>query len=460
MSRSIFHCLPAFSLRGGQGRALLIFTCIIAAGLFSARLNACAMSAVITQSGKSLSEFSLEGKAVDFRAYNDPWDYLSFTMANSTAGSNSDGYGVVAYPLKENDLAQSFSWYKRVNKAADFGRTYYSGPFFEDSLGMAGDLEAFDQALNTINSEDNRIGIVLSHARNATGATLGNHPFTFRYLDRVYSFMHNGYCNNARDFMVNSIRQMNPGNDWFEEHPSNHFADPDPYRWVDTEVLFHYIMSFIVARQGDTLDGLQRAMAKLRHYLLQTNSGVYNFVMSDGEKLYVFRSSPLSGGNSGYRISYKSFAGKFYGIRTQAPQAGDKELRPRELVVFSQDQEPQCCPDFPQYDFPDEPPPQHHAIRNKLDDLVTSVSVYPNPSAGFMRIKIALSAASPVETRIYNLKGEEVWHERTADKPPGIHDFFWNGCDLQGKPLTTGVYLLRIDAGDVTRRGKIVRIKN
>lgn len=456
MNRSRCHGFQVYALLRAQSCALFVF--FLAVGLLPGRIDACSMSAVITQNGQSLDEFPRVGKPADFRAYNDPWDYLSFTMANSTAGSNSDGYGVVAYPLKDSGLEQRLSWYKRVSCSADFGRTYYTGSYFGDNLGPAGETEAFDEALDTIQNHGARIGIVMFHARNATSTTLGNHPFRFEYLNRSYSFMHNGYCNNARDFMINGIREMNA--DWFEEHPSNHFADSDPYRWVDTEVFFHYIMSFIVAREGDTLDGMQRALAKLRPYLLQTSSGVYNFVMSDGEKLYVFRSSPLSGGNSGYRLSYNGFPGKYYGIRTQTPQAGDKELRPRELVVFSENQEPVCYVDFPQYEFPDQPPPPQHALRNKLENLVTQVAISPNPSSGSAQIRIALSTVSPVETRIFNLKGEEVWHERTAEKPPGIYSFSWDGCDLQGRALTAGVYLLRINAGGITRSAKIVRINN
>lgn len=53
-------------------------------GLGQTRLSACAMSALISVNGQALDQFPREGKALDFRDYNDPWDYFGFVMANST----------------------------------------------------------------------------------------------------------------------------------------------------------------------------------------------------------------------------------------------------------------------------------------------------------------------------------------------------------------------------------------
>lgn len=415
------------------------------------------MSALISVNGQALDAFPRQGEAIDFRDYNDPWDYFGFVMANSSSGSNSDGYGVLTY--SNANFPQRQAWYDRVRQSADFGHTYYTGPYFQDSLYTQERLEPLDLALGTALGSSNDVGIALCHARNATGATLGNHPFTFDYLGRTYSFMHNGYSNATREIMISTIRQMNPGYDWFEQHPSNYFGDTDPNRWVDSEVLFHYIMSHIIARGGDTLDGMQRALARIRSYLLNTNSGVYNFVMSDGEKLYVFRSSPLSGPNASYRLSYKSFPGKFYGIRTQAPISGDKELQPRELVVFSHTSEPIRYRDFPQVDFVEDPPITH-ILRNRLDDVIPGLVIRPNPSAGAAQFKLALSESSDVDTKIFNLKGELVWHFRIPDKPPGIFKLDWDGHDLKGKLVAAGVYLVQVNAGGELHTGKIVRIKN
>ena len=363
----------------------------------------------------------------------------------------------MAYSLEQKELSQRQSWYKRVKKSADFGATFYNGAYFEDELPGADRLEAFDQALESVQSGTSHTGIVLCHARNATGPTLGNHPFIFEHLGRTYSFMHNGNCNGARSSMIQSINEMHPGYNWFERHPSNYFGDNDPSHWVDTEVLFYYIMSYVIAQNGNTLDGMQRALAKIRSYLLQTNNGVFNFVLSDGERLYVFRSSPTSGGNASYRLSYKTFRDQFYGIRTQKPQEGDTELLPMELVVFSHDKEPAHYPDFPQYDFGNDPQPVHF-WRNRLEDIAPALIISPNPTGGTTKLKVVLIEAGSVGTKIYNLKGEEVWHERIPHKPPGMITVNWDGRDLNGRLLAAGIYFVRIDAGVFVRFGKIVRL--
>ncbi|MCB5266111.1 MAG: choice-of-anchor D domain-containing protein [Candidatus Cloacimonetes bacterium] len=324
--------------------SLLIF--IILFSVISS-LSACAMSALISVQGHTLADFAQNGLAMNYREYNDPWDYFGFLMANSTATINNDGYGVAAYRDGDPDLLPDSIWFKRVISSGDLGQTYYTGKYLDPDYQNSGwDNDILDLAMNAIKTDANSVAIALCHSRKATGVSLGNHPFWFQHNGKTYTFMHNGHCSSAESYMINRINHMNSGINWFVQNPSNYFNNPDPTQWVDSELLFRYIMCHIIASQDNVLDGLNNALREISTYIDDVSHGVFNFIMSDGSNLYAFRSTPLTGAGSPYKLGYRGFPDQFYAIRTKTPSAGDTELRLQEMVVFSRDQSPKHYPNF------------------------------------------------------------------------------------------------------------------
>ncbi len=412
-------------------------------------LGCCTMTAILAREGFSLDAVPAVGPPQQYWHYDDPWDYLSFLMANSTQSWNNDGYGVVAYSAGETHLGAGHSWYKRVKQSSDFGRVWYTGPYpgLSDSSHSSG-WDVLDTAAAEIRSGQIQPAIVLGHARSASNHTLGNHPFTFTSQGRTFSFMHNGWCGGARNFMIERVNALDP--EWFKRNPSELFRQPDPLQWVDSELLFHYLLCHIAASEYDVMAGLKKGLAGLKYQLEHPQSGVYNFVFCDGARLYLFHNTPTS---SGYKLSYK--AGKaFYAARTLYPAAGDIELKPLELVVLSRDRDPAHFPDFHLW-------PDHtgmaQARRDRIDPA--SLSVSPNPCFGSATIALHGKPGAKVEAWIYDFRGRKVWSSGQAEINMEAAAIVWDGRDEDGTALPAGIYLIRARVGEEFVTGRLVLVK-
>jgi len=79
---------------------------------------------------------------------------------------------------------------------------------------------------------------------------------------------------------------------------------------------------------------------------------------------------------------------------------------------------------------------------------------YPNPFNAGTTLSYELNTAAPVELQIYNLQGGLVNTLVSEHQPAGRYVIGWDGCERNGHPVSTGVYLyqLRTDRQSVTRK--------
>lgn len=79
---------------------------------------------------------------------------------------------------------------------------------------------------------------------------------------------------------------------------------------------------------------------------------------------------------------------------------------------------------------------------------------YPNPFNAGTTLSYELNTAAPVELQIYNLQGGLVNTLVSEHQPAGRYVIGWDGCERNGNPVSTGVYLyqLRTDRQSVTRK--------
>lgn len=81
---------------------------------------------------------------------------------------------------------------------------------------------------------------------------------------------------------------------------------------------------------------------------------------------------------------------------------------------------------------------------------------YPNPFNPETRIRFALPEATYVEITIYNTRGQIIRRLVSQNYPAGEHAIEWDGTDDQsGNPVSSGVYLYRLQAGDFSRVRKM-----
>ena len=84
---------------------------------------------------------------------------------------------------------------------------------------------------------------------------------------------------------------------------------------------------------------------------------------------------------------------------------------------------------------------------------------FPNPFNPATTIEYALPAAGRVHVRVYTASGALVRSLVDAAETAGAHRVGWDGRDDTGASAASGVYLLRVDAGNVSRGRKITLLK-
>ncbi len=94
-----------------------------------------------------------------------------------------------------------------------------------------------------------------------------------------------------------------------------------------------------------------------------------------------------------------------------------------------------------------------------IPEITTLKDVYPNPFNPSTTISYGLDKAASVSIKIYNSRGQIVHSIAEGMKNAGNHNLVWNGNDHSGKSLPTGVYYIRMQAGDKTFNKKAVLMK-
>jgi len=84
---------------------------------------------------------------------------------------------------------------------------------------------------------------------------------------------------------------------------------------------------------------------------------------------------------------------------------------------------------------------------------------YPNPFNPNTIIRYSLPKQSDVNITIYNILGQEVVVLVDKAQPAGYHQVVWEGKNSQGKPVASGIYFYRIEAGEFTDNKKMLLLK-
>jgi hypothetical protein len=84
---------------------------------------------------------------------------------------------------------------------------------------------------------------------------------------------------------------------------------------------------------------------------------------------------------------------------------------------------------------------------------------YPNPFNSTTTIRYALPLPEFVNISIYNILGQEVHKMVGSWQEAGFHTARWDGRDLKGIPVSSGVYIYHIQAGKFMAARKMAIIK-
>ncbi|MDZ4181676.1 MAG: T9SS type A sorting domain-containing protein, partial [Candidatus Cloacimonadaceae bacterium] len=90
---------------------------------------------------------------------------------------------------------------------------------------------------------------------------------------------------------------------------------------------------------------------------------------------------------------------------------------------------------------------------------ILSVLCYPNPFRDAASISFELREETGTYLAVYNLKGQKVRTLLNAPQVAGRYQLAFDGRDERGTPLGSGIYLLRLKAGNKVRTVKMVLLK-
>lgn len=84
---------------------------------------------------------------------------------------------------------------------------------------------------------------------------------------------------------------------------------------------------------------------------------------------------------------------------------------------------------------------------------------YPNPFNPTTTIQYELAKQVSVTMTVYDLMGKQVKTLIRKDQPAGAYSVEWDGTNDKGLTVSSGIYLIRIDAGEFVKSQKMMLIK-
>ncbi len=94
------------------------------------------------------------------------------------------------------------------------------------------------------------------------------------------------------------------------------------------------------------------------------------------------------------------------------------------------------------------------------EPLLTNLSNYPNPFNPTTTIKFTTTEHTEhTELNIYNMKGQKVKQLVSGQLSAGKHSVIWDGRDENNNPVSSGIYLYRLETADKVISKKMILIK-
>jgi len=126
----------------------------------------------------------------------------------------------------------------------------------------------------------------------------------------------------------------------------------------------------------------------------------------------------------------------------------------------------QLCPPYPECLSDEEIGDQETAncssmsiIEATLPTTYTLHQNYPNPFNPITSLRYDLPEQAQVTLTIYDLTGRKVTQLVNTNQDAGYRSVQWNATDMHGKPVSAGVYLYQIRAGEFVQTRKMVLLK-
>ncbi len=91
---------------------------------------------------------------------------------------------------------------------------------------------------------------------------------------------------------------------------------------------------------------------------------------------------------------------------------------------------------------------------NQLSYLNYKLQNFPNPFNPTTTIKFSIPEKSKIELTVYNIKGQKIKTLAHNEFTKGYHSIIWNGDDESGEPVSSGIYLYKLNVNSKTEAVK------
>ena len=103
------------------------------------------------------------------------------------------------------------------------------------------------------------------------------------------------------------------------------------------------------------------------------------------------------------------------------------------------------------------------AIKNRennfVPDKIYLSKSYPNPFNPSTSVEFGLPSASKVKISVFNILGQEIKVLVNGTVSAGQHSIVWNATDENGKKVSSGLYFLKLQAGETSLLQKMILAK-
>jgi hypothetical protein len=213
----------------------------------------------------------------------------------------------------------------------------------------------------------------------------------------------------------------------------------------------------------DDPDGFDIAVGALdqRNAAVAWNGTVYQVVYEQTEQLGYFDHSLAD--VYGTRVDP-------YGVIVEPPEFAVEATAESEVVPAVTGRDSESLAVISAF-MTDSPYASYRLVLQELGDGTTGVSdgdtdsqallagAFPNPSRGATTIRLALPRATDVSLSIYDVSGRLVRKLLEGPMPAGERDVGWDGRDDSGREVAAGLYLVRVEADDLTETGKLALLR-
>lgn len=90
---------------------------------------------------------------------------------------------------------------------------------------------------------------------------------------------------------------------------------------------------------------------------------------------------------------------------------------------------------------------------------VATMLSYPNPFSSVCRVKVDNPSSNMVGLEVYNLKGQLIKALHKGYLTSGTHCFYWDAKDNHNQDVSAGIYLLKLDSGNITTTSKVILLR-